>query len=311
MSEQITFCNNIVPQSIALLEDNRYDEYAYEEISQSIISLVSPKGGTGKSTLCREIALMLSMMEHNSRKLNICIVDFSFNNADMDILLNVRNDRNMQEWIDDIKTRMLNRALWFNDIVYTKEQMDKYLTEYIDGIKVLLSPAIHSKSSDNDMDIYRIMLHNLCKYGFDVIIFDISDCYSEIAIELARISEVLLVVGNEELPTLRRIRKMYEEYMYQGVNPENLKLLINNTYSTEHIQCYSDEQICSFIGTDRIYSRIEYEKNMPNHNIKKTSAVVDGSSKYIKSIKELVNNIYPQLEYVKEYRKKIRREIQR
>ena len=311
MSEQITFCNNIVPQSIALLEDAGYYEYAYEEINQSIISLVSPKGGTGKSTLCRELAMMLSMMEYNGSKLNICIVDFSFNNADMDILLNVRNDRNMQEWIDDIKTRMLNRALWFNDIVYTKEQMDKYLTEYIDGIKVLLSPATNCKVSDNDMDIYRIMLHNLCNYGFDIIICDTSDCYSDITIELSRISECLLVVGNEELPTLRRIRRMYEEYMYHGINISNIKFLINNTYSREHVQQFSDEQICSFLGIDKIYSVIDYEKNMPNLNMRKTSAVVDGSTKYMKGIKELILNTYPQLEYIKEYRKKIKKEIQR
>lgn len=71
-------------------------------LQQQMISVYSPKGGVGKSTIVRELAYVLSDMKRNGRRLKILVLDADWEFGDVDSAFGICPSPNVMDWVKRI-----------------------------------------------------------------------------------------------------------------------------------------------------------------------------------------------------------------
>ena len=69
---------------------------------QQMISVYSPKGGVGKSTIVRELAHVLSNMKRNGKRLKILVLDADWEFGDVDSAFGICPSPNVMDWVKRI-----------------------------------------------------------------------------------------------------------------------------------------------------------------------------------------------------------------
>ena len=93
------------------------------DLSCKTIALVSKKGGTGKSTIAKEMANIysnLSKPKQKTKKLDVCLLDLDFESGSVRPLLGIEAPTpNIYDWISDIVDR-LDNGQTFEQISFSK-----------------------------------------------------------------------------------------------------------------------------------------------------------------------------------------------
>ena len=117
-------------------------------LQQQMISVYSPKGGVGKSTIVRELAYVLSDMKRNGRRLKILVLDADWEFGDVDSAFGICPSPNVMDWVkricNDRERLDTFRAYSPADIV------SRYVIEYT------MSRSISLAGSDNAMEAARL-----------------------------------------------------------------------------------------------------------------------------------------------------------
>ena len=218
-------------------------------------------------------------------------MDGNIDNSNIDIILGLEHDVDMLDWAYDIQKVISDRALWYKDIVYTKEQMDTYLKDYTSNLKVLMAPKYAGYDKEITTEVINVMINNIYNYGFDIIIFDTGRCYSNITLELVKKSFITLAIGTDEFVTIKKIKEMYDYYYSYGYDIDKVNLVINQVHNNKNKDKFNRTDICNYIGISDIYFEIEYEKNMIDVNNKKECAVLGNLKRFSKNMEELAIKI--------------------
>ena len=116
-------------------------------LQQMTISVYSPKGGVGKSTIVRELAYVLSDMKRNGRRLKILVLDADWEFGDVDSAFGICPSPNVMDWVKRIcKDR---ERLGYIPAYSPVDIVSRYVIEYDDQIHVLAG-------SDNAMEAARM-----------------------------------------------------------------------------------------------------------------------------------------------------------
>lgn len=168
-----------------------------------VFTVVSGKGGVGKSTFCANVAI--SLAEQNKK---VLLIDGDAGLRSLDLLLSV-DSMVVYDWLDIIENRCdHNKArLFFND-----------------NLQLLPAPITYPQSLTKD--IFMDMLQKF-REEYDYIIIDSPAGTGELPLLYSDCSDMCIVVATPDEVSARSACAVGNALIKQGVKEDNLRLIIN------------------------------------------------------------------------------------
>ncbi len=168
-----------------------------------VFTVVSGKGGVGKSTFCVNVAI--SLAEQNKK---VLLIDGDAGLRSLDLLLSV-DSMVVYDWLDIIENRCdHNKArLFFND-----------------NLQLLPAPITYPDSLTKD--IFMDMIGKF-REDYDYIIIDSPAGTGELPLLYSDCSDMCLVVATPDEVSARSACAVGNALIKQGVQEDNLRLIIN------------------------------------------------------------------------------------
>ncbi|MCD4739259.1 MAG: response regulator [Anaerolineae bacterium] len=185
-----------------------------------IITIFSPKGGTGCTTIAVNVAISLQKIVDDTTK--VALIDANLQFGDVAIFLKIKPTRTIVDLApraDDLDTELLNTVL----------------VPHPSGIKVLAPPATPEEAEivrEGDAGEsggslrFRTILEFM-REEFDYLIVDTHHVVDDITIAALDLSDLVLVITRPVIPEIRGARVFVELLQKLGYGMEKIGLVIN------------------------------------------------------------------------------------
>jgi pilus assembly protein CpaE len=173
-----------------------------------LITVFSPKGGVGKTTLAVNLALALSRDEKN-----VCLVDLDLGFGDVAITLQLFPARTLADAVP------LEHGL---DI----ESLDPLLTPHRDGIHTLVAPVQPDAKESIPASLVSKVLR-LLKTKFDYVVVDTEPSFDEHVLQAFDETDELLLVTTLDIPTLKNVKIAVETLDLLNFPKGQRRLILN------------------------------------------------------------------------------------
>ena len=204
--------------------------------SGKIVSVFSPKGGVGCTTLAVNMAIALQMLHEGAKK--VALVDANLQFGDTGVMLNLRPGRSiidLMAQIEDVDRDMLNSVL----------------TPHGSGIKVMLAPArpeavesslisspLDAPGSDSPLSIVLQMLRS----GFDFIVVDMGSQIDDVALTVFDAATLIVLVVAPTIPSIKSARLFLEITHMLDYGSDKMAMVINGVERRSGIRIEQIEQ---------------------------------------------------------------------
>ncbi len=186
-----------------------------------IITVFSPKGGTGCTTVAVNTAIALQNLL--GKETRVGLVDASVQFGDVAIYMKIQPTRTL--------TDLAPRAHEMDT-----ELLNSVMTPHASGLKVLAAPAIPEDAEALQADGVDESGGNRClhsilsftKTQYDYLIVDTSHLVDAVALALFDLSDLLLVVTRPVIPEIRGARMFIELLQKLSFPMEHIALVINS-----------------------------------------------------------------------------------
>ena len=174
-----------------------------------IISVFSPKGGAGCTTIVTNLAVAL----HNADN-KVIVVDANIQFGDVGVFLNLQGKYNLvslTERADELDT----------------EWLQSVLTKHDSGIKVLLAPPTPEDAELVGAEQLKKVLDSLREH-FHYIIVDTASVLRNIELTVFDVSDRVILVATPDIPSLANIKKFFD--LIEKLNefpPDKMMLILN------------------------------------------------------------------------------------
>lgn len=181
----------------------------------TIISVVSSKGGVGRSTVASNLALKLK--ELSGKRVALVDADLSF--GDIGVMMNTSEARTI---IDAVPFRMQIDA----------DALESVFVEHSSGTQLLLAPTSPQDAEMVDPDLVRAIL-DVMTGMFDYIVVDTHPGFDDLNLVVYDISNVMLLLVTMEMTAIKDARQFLEIAELLGYSGERIRIVLNrsNTFS--------------------------------------------------------------------------------
>ena len=183
-----------------------------------VITLFSPKGGVGRTTLAVNLAVAIAADQGRS----VALMDASFQFGDVGVLLNL-NPRNKS--IVDV----------LGEGGSEPEHVDNALISHSTGIRVLLAPPSPEMAELVTTHHIRRVVDRL-RMTHDVVIVDTAPVFQDSTLALLDMSETVLGVLTLEITNIKNIRLFLEVADQLGYGSDKVRLVLNRSDSAYGIR---------------------------------------------------------------------------
>jgi pilus assembly protein CpaE len=182
-----------------------------DSLQGKLITIFSPKGGVGKTTLAVNLALALGM--GGTKK--VCVVDLDLSFGDVAITLQLFPARTIADAVH------LESGLDFS-------VLEPLLTDYRDRLSALVAPVQpDAKDSIPPSLIGRVL--GLLKQHFDFVVVDTSPSFDEYVLQAFDATDELLLVTTLDVPTLKNVKVAVETLDLLNFSKNRRHLVLNRS----------------------------------------------------------------------------------
>ena len=172
------------------------------------VTVFSPKGGVGKTTLAVNLALALTRNGHD-----VCLVDLDLGFGDVAITLQLFPARTLADAIP------LESGL-------DADSLATLLTPHRDGIKALVAPVQPDAKDSIPASLVGKVLR-LLKSNFDYVVVDTAPSFDEHVLQAIDETDDLLLVTTLDVPTLKNVKIAVETLDLLNFPKERRRLVLN------------------------------------------------------------------------------------
>jgi len=188
------------------LEDN------FVERSQ-VFTLVSAKGGVGKTTIATNLAATAARLGKS-----VCVLDLDLQFGDMAMFFSLSGTRH------NICSLIQEGGEFDSDTI------SKYLLTHDSGAKMLAAPLRPEQGEYISVDHVREILATL-QQMFQLVIVDTAPTPNDLFFSVLEASDTIGLVSTPSLPVLKNNFNLLQLLIHLGVEPEKIQVLLNRSYS--------------------------------------------------------------------------------
>ncbi len=175
-----------------------------------VLSVYSPKGGIGTSTIAVNTAVMLQQLTGKKTVL----LDLDLQSSDIAVMMDLNLGKTISDIVQDI-----GHLDW--------EILNEYLYKHSSGVDVLLAPP-EPQYAELVKPEYAEKIIKILKQHYDFIVIDTSCILDAFNLSVLSTSDEILLVLALELPTVRRVKKISELLKELGVS-NNIRYVLNRS----------------------------------------------------------------------------------
>lgn len=174
-----------------------------------IVTVYSPKGGTG----CTTIAVNLAVALHNEDT-RVILVDANLQFGDVAIFLNEQGKNTILELaprVDELEPDVVEEILIKHDA---------------SGVQILPAPKSPELAEKVTADQYTQVLQYL-KRMFAYVVVDTSSTLSDITLSAVDIGDVIVLISTQDIPSIKNSRLFLDLLQTMGVDRERIVFTMN------------------------------------------------------------------------------------
>jgi pilus assembly protein CpaE len=190
----------------------------------AMISILGPKGGTGKTLTACNLAIALTL----SRRSPI-VVDLDLQFGDVGLALGLRPNRTIYD-------------LAISGGSLDAEKVQSFVTEHSSGAHALLAPVRPDQAGAISISFLRSVLEVL-RTQYDFVIVDTPPAFSPEVIAAIDVSSHLCVVGMLDALSLKDTKIGLETLAQMGYEPDDVTLILNRADTSVGISQGDVEQL--------------------------------------------------------------------
>lgn len=181
----------------------------------TIISVVSSKGGVGRSTVACNLALKLRDL--SGKRVALLDADLAF--GDVGVMMNTSESRTL---IDAVPFRLQIDA----------DALESVFVEHSSGTHLMLAPTSPQDAEMIDPEMVRSIL-DVMTGMFDFIVVDTHPGFNDLNLVVYDISDVMLLLVTMDMPAIKDARQFLEISELLGYSGDRIRIVLNrnNTYS--------------------------------------------------------------------------------
>jgi pilus assembly protein CpaE len=176
-----------------------------------LVTITSAKGGSGKTVVATNVALLLNRIPD----IKVCLVDADLQFGDVCLVLQL-----------EPRFTMVNASHELHHL--DGELLDSLLTEHPSGLKVLAAPLEPAFADDITttglMQMVDVLLEN-----YDYVIIDTASMLDELILSLFEKSDDILMVVDMDLPSVKNAKLALETMRLLKFSTANVKLVMNRS----------------------------------------------------------------------------------
>ena len=178
-----------------------------------IITITSAKGGSGKTVLATNLALLLNRIPDSK----VCLVDADLQFGDVCLVLQL-----------EPRFTMVNAAHELHHL--DGELLDSLLTEHPSGLKVLAAP-LEPAFADDITTAGLMQMLDVLRSGYDYVVVDTASMLDELILSLVEKSDDILMLVDMDLPSVKNAKLALETLRLLKFSTANVQLVMNRSNS--------------------------------------------------------------------------------
>lgn len=176
-----------------------------------LVTITSAKGGSGKTVVATNVALLLNRIPD----IKVCLVDADLQFGDVCLVLQL-----------EPRFTMVNASHELHHL--DAELLDSLLTEHPSGLKVLAAPLEPAFADDITttglMQMVDVLLEN-----YDYVVIDTASMLDELILSLFEKSDDILMIVDMDLPSVKNAKLALETMRLLKFSTANVKLVMNRS----------------------------------------------------------------------------------
>ena len=179
----------------------------------AIVTVTSAKGGSGKTVVATNVALLLNRIPGKK----VVLVDADLQFGDVCLLLQL-----------EPRFTMVNAAHELHHL--DSEMLDSLLTEHPTGLKVLAAP-LEPAFADDITTAGLMQMLDLLQESYDYIVVDTASMLDELILSLIEKADHVLMVVDMDLPSVKNAKLALETLRLLKFSTQNVQLVMNRSNS--------------------------------------------------------------------------------
>lgn len=201
---------------------------------QRVISIHSQKGGVGKSTISRELAIAIKTahIERDTMEYvpKVCLCDFDFEAADLSALMGLDAATTIMNWCEDIEYESERTGDSIEEVRFTENAiLERYLIRHESGVYVLCAPENKTDCFKIEKEHIHAIIENLKLCDFDIILLDTGPNILDYTLTALSLCTDIFAVCNSDMLSSKRLDGMMSDVFSRIARFDfsKIKLLVN------------------------------------------------------------------------------------
>lgn len=201
---------------------------------QKLVVIYNQKGGVGKSTITKELAIALSCLSiqkgNELYRPKVCLCDLDLDSSDMASILNLAPEPNIKQWGDDIAKQAAKEKKKTEAVRFSEWDIKQnYLQKHESGLYVLTAPERKTEGLQISREVVVAVLENLRLCDFDVILVDTGSNIFDYTIAAILAATDVIALSTCDVVSAKRIDGVLEDILQDidSFDRARMKLVIN------------------------------------------------------------------------------------
>lgn len=305
--ERFTAPGNVNHQSYRrepeLREEYRYrypalekPEPGFKTFRHLMVNVYSPKGGVGKSSISKELAVAYSTASINQTPLKVLIVDADWEFGDISTLFNVPSRPNVTDWIRDM---MKDKRQTGHIHLYSRQEIAaRYIIPYHENLHILAGPGDPTEAELVTEEMVTAILESLKRSDYDIIIIDSANSNRMRSLIPLMKADAVVLVETLDTSTVAETTAVLNTLRTQQFDFSKLYMVLNQAPNEDTSMDISVTEISRLLQLDiaAVIPRYEMLRMINNAG---EAAVQKKATPYSRAIFQLANRIVPVFEQEK------------